>query len=83
MLEYAGGNVIGQKMRYVSTLLCESIWNGISITAPALHMVVKRVFKFLLDWHVLVELYWHFEFNLFKGLSFSKLAKIWPYSMPF
>ena len=82
-LNKLGVMCLDKKLRYFSTLLCESIWNGIYITAPALHMVVKRVFKFLLEWHVLIELHWHFEFNLLKGLSVSKLAKIWPYSMPF
>ena len=73
--------MIGQKWRYFSTLLSESIWNGISVLSPALHMLVKRVFKFLLEWHVSIELYWHFESNLLKGFSFSKLVKIWLYSM--
>ena len=57
-----------------STLLSESIWNGNSITTPALHWVLKQVPKFLLEWHVLIELYWQFESNLLKGFSFQSFA---------
>ena len=51
--------------------------------AHALCMVVKQVFKFLLEFDFLIELVWQFETNLLKGFSFTKHVKIWQYCMPF
>ena len=55
--------------------------NGVSIMAPALCTIVKQAFKFVLEWHVLIELYWQFETDVFKGFSISKLVKIWVNSL--